>query len=95
LFGDPVEYGVGFLFALEIKFDPEDLPVPCRGGRIGAVLRAEDVETNWFCFEQIADQEVKWEEFRVACCTEGEAKEASSGITIRRGLKKAVRFVVN
>ena len=66
MFGDHVECGVGFRLALEIKFDPVDLPVPCRGGRVGAVLRAVDVETNWFSFEQIADQEVKWEEFRVA-----------------------------
>ena len=59
-----MEYGVGFRLALEIEFDPVDLPVPCQGGGVG--IRAVDVETNWFSFEQIADQEVKWEEFRVA-----------------------------
>jgi hypothetical protein len=88
-----MEYGVGFRLDLEIKFDPIDLPVPCRDGEVG--IRAVGVETNRLGVEQIADQKVEREEFRVAYGPEGEAEKAPLVTTVQHGLMELACLIIN
>ena len=93
MFGDHMEYGIGFRLDLEIKFDPMDLPIPCRDGEVG--FRAVDVETNWLGVEQITNQKMEREEFRVAYGPEGEAEKAPLATTVQHSLMELACLIIN